>query len=111
MGTTVTVEQLFKPLPVRSKDFHKNIKKHYAKLLRILQGYAVIGAGVKLSCTNTVGSNVQRVLNTQLKGDMKDKISNVFGTKFSRTLIPVKIVLGEHETDTETETEVVEGFV
>lgn len=96
VGTTVTVEKLFQPLPVRLKDFHKNIKKHYTKLLRILQGYALIGTKVKLMCVNAVGKGpTQRALATQLNGELIDKISNVFGTKFSKTLIPVHISFGE----------------
>lgn len=37
VGTTVTVCDLFKPLPVRYGDFKRTIKRHYTRLLRIIQ--------------------------------------------------------------------------
>lgn len=36
VGTTVTVEKLFSTLPVRSKDFSRNIRREYAKLVSLL---------------------------------------------------------------------------
>ncbi|TMW55718.1 hypothetical protein Poli38472_010600 [Pythium oligandrum] len=91
VGTTVLVEELFKPLPVRAKDFHRNIKKHYAKLLRVLQGYAVSCVNVKLSVSNTTGKHASRqiVLSTQAHQSMGENIASVFGTKFFRTLTGV----------------------
>lgn len=99
MGTTILIEELFKPLPVRCKDFHRNIKKHYSKLLHVLQGYAVSCVNVKLSVTNTVStsnsSKQQVVLSTQAHPSMGDHIASVFGTKFMRTLVPFNVNLNE----------------
>lgn len=36
IGTTVTVKNLFSNLPVRSKEFHRNIRKEYGKLISLL---------------------------------------------------------------------------
>lgn len=36
IGTTVTVKKLFSNLPVRSKEFHRNIRKEYGKLISLL---------------------------------------------------------------------------
>lgn len=36
IGTTVTVKKLFSNLPVRSKEFHRNIRKEYGKLVTLL---------------------------------------------------------------------------
>ncbi|KAF4045456.1 MutL C terminal dimerization domain [Phytophthora infestans] len=90
-GTTVAVEELFKPLAVRYKDFKRNIKKHYAKLLKVLQAYAVSCANVKICVFNITGKNSSRhvVLATQAHQTMGENIANVFGTKFFRTLIRV----------------------
>ncbi|OQS04853.1 mismatch repair endonuclease PMS2, partial [Thraustotheca clavata] len=92
VGTTVIVENLFKPLPVRHKDFVKNIKRHYGKLLKILQAYAIITANVQLSCINFAGKNNvrQAVLSTQKNSSMNDNIANIYGTKFLKTLLPVQ---------------------
>lgn len=36
IGTTVTVKKLFSNLPVRSKEFRRNIRKEYGKLITLL---------------------------------------------------------------------------
>ncbi|KAL3660402.1 hypothetical protein V7S43_014555 [Phytophthora oleae] len=95
VGTTVSVEELFKPLAVRYKAFHRNIKKHYAKLLKVLQAYAVSCANVKICVFNVTGKNSSRhvVLATQAHQTMGENIANVFGTKFFRTLLRVDFEL------------------
>ncbi|RHY34056.1 hypothetical protein DYB32_001181 [Aphanomyces invadans] len=71
IGTTIFVDDLFRPLPVRYKDFSKNIKKHYGKTLRILQ----------------------QVLSTEVNPTIANNIANVFGSKFLKTLLAVDISL------------------
>ncbi|KAG6595963.1 putative mismatch repair endonuclease pms1 [Phytophthora cinnamomi] len=95
VGTTVSVEELFKPLAVRHKDFQRNIKKHYAKLLKVLQAYAVSCANVKICVFNITGKNANRhvVLATQAHQTMGENIANVFGTKFFRTMLRVDFEL------------------
>ncbi|KAJ0397999.1 hypothetical protein P43SY_004060 [Pythium insidiosum] len=97
VGTTVVVEQLFQPLPVRLKDFHRNIKKHYAKLLKVLQAYAVSCVNVKLTVSNTTSSSAARqvVLATQGHASVGDNIASVFGIKFFRTMQAVDFNLNE----------------
>ncbi|KAF1323910.1 Mismatch repair endonuclease, partial [Globisporangium splendens] len=97
VGTTVVIEELFKPLAVRHKDFHRNIKKHYAKLLKILQAYAVSSTNVKISVVNVTGKHATRqvVIATQAHQSLGDNIASVFGTKFARTLLSVDIDLNE----------------
>lgn len=36
VGTTVSVKKLFSNLPVRSKEFGRNIRKEYGKLISLL---------------------------------------------------------------------------
>ena len=36
VGTSVTVEKLFSTLPVRSKEFSRNIRKEYGKVISLL---------------------------------------------------------------------------
>jgi DNA mismatch repair protein PMS2 len=80
---------------VRYKDFQRNIKKHYAKLLKVLQAYAVSCANVKICVFNITGKNASRhvVLATQAHQTMGENIANVFGTKFFRTLLRVEFEL------------------
>ncbi|EQC27813.1 hypothetical protein SDRG_14397 [Saprolegnia diclina VS20] len=92
VGTTVIVEDLFKPLAVRHKDFVKNIKRHYGKLLKTLQGYAIITANVQLSVINFAGKNNARqaILSTQKNAGMGENLANIYGTKFFKSLLPVQ---------------------
>ncbi|CAH0477009.1 unnamed protein product [Peronospora belbahrii] len=98
VGTTIVVKELFKPLAVRAKDFERNIKKHYAKFLKVLQAYAVICVNVKMCVFNTIGKNATRhvVLATQAHQTMGENIANVFGTKFFRTLLSVDMELRDY---------------
>lgn len=43
IGTTVTIKKLFSNLPVRSKEFHRNIRKEYGKLISLLNVSASMG--------------------------------------------------------------------
>jgi hypothetical protein len=51
-GTTVTIANLFKPLPVRHKTFLRHLKREYAKMLAVVQAYAIIATGVRVTCAN-----------------------------------------------------------
>ena len=118
LGTTVTVKELFARLPVRRKEFQRSAKKQYQKLVRVLQGYAIIATGVRLIVTNADtggtgtgagtdaatassaggkgtgkkagGGGTLTVIGTQGSARMEDNISSVFGSKFLQTLIAVE---------------------
>ena len=81
-GTTVNIQNLFSTLPVRHREFQRNIKREYAKMMQVLQAYCVISTGVRISCY-TVDEKGKKclVLGTHGKSDIKDNISNVFGLK------------------------------
>lgn len=55
-GTTVTLMKLFASLPVRRKEFERNIKREYSKALSLLTAYALgpcsAGRGVRLTVSN-----------------------------------------------------------
>ena len=81
-GTTVTLQNLFSTLPVRHKEFLRNIKREYTKMMQVLQGYCVISTGVRISC-HTIGEKGKKslALATNSNRDMRENISNVFGPK------------------------------
>ena len=54
-GTTVHLQQLFSTLPVRHKEFQRNIKKEFARMVTVLNAYCIISTRVRISCTNQVG--------------------------------------------------------
>uniref|UniRef100_A0A669QM98 Mismatch repair endonuclease PMS2 n=1 Tax=Phasianus colchicus TaxID=9054 RepID=A0A669QM98_PHACC len=88
-GTTVSIQQLFHTLPVRHKEFQRNIKKEYAKMVQILQAYCIISKGVRIICTNQVGQGKKSpVVSTTGGLHLKENIGAVFGKKQLQSLIP-----------------------
>lgn len=55
-GTTITLKNLFKPLPVRRKEFERNAKREYGKALTLLNAYALgpcaAAPGIRLTVSN-----------------------------------------------------------
>ncbi|TMW98551.1 hypothetical protein EJD97_003895 [Solanum chilense] len=104
VGTTVTIKKLFSTLPVRSKEFHRNIRKEYGKLITLLNAYALISKGVRLVCTNSALKNAKSVvLKTQGSGSLKDNIITVFGMSTFTCLEPLEVCMSDDCT--------VEGFI
>ncbi|CAK9310096.1 unnamed protein product [Citrullus colocynthis] len=96
VGTTVMVKKLFSNLPVRSKEFSRNIRKEYGKLISLLNAYAVIARGVRFVCTNSAGKNAKSVVfKTQGSGSIKDNIITVFGMNTFNCLESVSILLSD----------------
>nr|XP_009405473.2 PREDICTED: DNA mismatch repair protein PMS1 isoform X1 [Musa acuminata subsp. malaccensis]XP_018682495.1 PREDICTED: DNA mismatch repair protein PMS1 isoform X1 [Musa acuminata subsp. malaccensis] len=96
VGTTVTVEKLFSTLPVRSKEFSRNIRREYGKLVSLLNAYALIAKGVRLLCTNTTGKNSKSmVLKTQGSSSLKDNIITIFGLSTLQCLEPLNLCVSE----------------
>ncbi|NWU63252.1 PMS2 endonuclease, partial [Pterocles burchelli] len=88
-GTTVSIQQLFYTLPVRHKEFQRNIKKEYAKMVQVLQAYCIVSKGVRINCTNQVGQGKKSpVVSTTGSPSLKENIGAVFGQKQLQTLIP-----------------------
>ncbi|XP_054991305.1 mismatch repair endonuclease PMS2 [Sorex araneus] len=88
-GTTASVQQLFYTLPVRHKEFQRNIKKEYARMVQVLQAYCIISTGIRVSCTNQVGQGKrQPVVCTSGSSSIKENIGSVFGQKQLQSLIP-----------------------
>ncbi|NXL58891.1 PMS2 endonuclease, partial [Chordeiles acutipennis] len=88
-GTTVNIQQLFYTLPVRHKEFHRNIKKEYAKMVQVLQAYCIVSKGVRINCTNQVGQGKKSpVVSTTGSPSLKENIGAVFGQKQLQSLIP-----------------------
>ncbi|KAG6866554.1 hypothetical protein C0991_002039 [Blastosporella zonata] len=81
-GTTVVVNNLFKPLPVRRKEFERNAKREFGKALALLNAYALIGAGVRLTVSNTVDKGSKTVqLRTSGALASRDAVSELWGPK------------------------------
>ncbi|CAN0889007.1 DNA mismatch repair protein PMS1 [Linum grandiflorum] len=96
VGTTVTVKKLFSNLPVRSKEFKRNIRKEFGKLISLLNAYALIAKGVRFICSNTTAKNVKSVvLKTQGSDSLKDNVITVLGVNIFSCLQPVSIPISD----------------
>ncbi|KAF1374095.1 hypothetical protein PFLUV_G00245690 [Perca fluviatilis] len=92
-GTTVSLQQLFYTLPVRHKEFQRNIKKEYAKMIHVLQSYCIISTGVRITCSNQNGQGKRStVLSTSGSQNMRDNIGAIFGPKQLQSLLPFQQV-------------------
>jgi DNA mismatch repair protein PMS2 len=49
------LSNIFYSLPVRQKEFKRNIKKEYGNALTILQAYSIISTNVRISVSNQTG--------------------------------------------------------
>lgn len=88
IGTTVSLSNLFSTLPVRKREFQKNIKKEFIKLCQILQGYCLVAKGVRIICTNQnqKGSKMT-VMATEGSQSILDNISSIFGARQVQDLL------------------------
>ncbi|XP_055602995.1 mismatch repair endonuclease PMS2 [Uranotaenia lowii] len=96
-GTTVSLTNLFSTLPVRRKEFQKNIKREFIKMCQILQAYCLVSVGVRVICTNhSKKSGKTIIMSTQGTGTVIDNISTVFGSKQTLELVPLKPAIGRN---------------
>ncbi|KAJ2944257.1 hypothetical protein O0L34_g18240 [Tuta absoluta] len=91
VGTTVSLTNLFYSLPVRQKEFHKNVKREFNKMTQLLYAYCLISTGVRITCNNQTSSNSKSlVVATQGSTSYKDNIACVFGLKQLQTILEIK---------------------
>lgn len=91
VGTTVTLSNLFATLPVRRRDFTRNIKKEFTKMCQILQAYCLVTKGVRIICSNQSAKGVKSVVvQTHGAQDELANISAVFGARQVADLVPLK---------------------
>ena len=90
VGTTVTINNIFSTMPVRQKEFQRNIKKEYAKMMSILSAYGLVSRGVKIKVTNVKNNNRQEpALQTQGSQNIRENLVNIFGAKIMQMLKPI----------------------
>lgn len=89
VGTTVAVQGIFKRLPVRYKEFQRNIKREFAHLVTVIQAYGLISTGVRIVCTNQTGNGARSiVMATQGAQHLKDNVVAIWGRKCADALEP-----------------------
>lgn len=96
VGTTVSARELFAPLPVRRKEFLRNVKREYGKALLVVQAYALMSKHVRILCTHQSGKYGRaNVLHTRGGEDasVRENIVTVFGSKMVACMREVDVVL------------------
>ena len=116
VGTTVRVANLFSPLPVRRNELLRTVKSQYNKAISTMYAYAVIHPNVRFTCQTTNGkSNGKRhtALSTQggVKTSSRSAISSVFGVKFLKNLVPLKVQVGEQNDTNDNNSSTISGWV
>ncbi|CAJ0944475.1 unnamed protein product, partial [Mesorhabditis belari] len=93
IGTTVRIDNLFYSLPVRRKEFEKNQKKEFIRLLNIVQEYALLYMNVKFLLSNTINGKRTVLIATPggSTSDLKNVVTSLFGGSSDRTqMVAVK---------------------
>ncbi|XP_004534945.1 mismatch repair endonuclease PMS2 isoform X1 [Ceratitis capitata] len=102
VGTTVTLTNLFATLPVRRRDFTRNIRKEFNKMCQILQAYCLVTRGVRIICTNQNAKGAKMVvMQTNGSQDILANIGAVFGNRQQAELIPIKPICTDEQVVTE----------
>lgn len=91
VGTTVVLANLFSTLPVRKREFSKNIKREFSKMCTILQSYCMVAANVRIICTNVNPKGVKSIIMaTNGSAKVLDNIQAIFGSKQVAELLQMK---------------------
>lgn len=93
VGTAVTLSNLFSSLPVRHKEFHRNLKKDFGKMIQVVTGYCLVATQVKLSCINQTKSSNNVLLSTHGSNTVLENISCIYGSKQANSLLVLKKVI------------------
>lgn len=90
VGTSVKVEGLFSGLPVRRRELISNSKRETAKLLTLINAYALSQPAVRFRVVNHPAHGpIDTMLNTNGRGQLKEVIGAIFGVKQLQQLCPV----------------------
>ncbi|XP_043258541.1 mismatch repair endonuclease PMS2 [Colletes gigas] len=92
-GTTIHIKDIFKCLPVRAKEFYKNIKKEYTRAIQVLYCYCLVSTDTKITCSNSVsGKPPNLVVNTTSSSNILNNINTIFGKKSSNGLVILELL-------------------
>ncbi|XP_072753425.1 mismatch repair endonuclease PMS2 [Anoplolepis gracilipes] len=91
-GTTVHVKNIFKNLPVRAKEFQKNLKKEYTRTIQVLYSYCLVSTNIKIACYNLIASKSPHlIVATRSTDSILDNINSVFGKKSLDGIIKLEL--------------------
>ncbi|XP_018397307.1 PREDICTED: mismatch repair endonuclease PMS2 [Cyphomyrmex costatus] len=91
-GTTVHVRNIFKNLPVRAKEFQKNLKKEYARAIQVLYNYCLVSTNVKITCSNLIaGKSPNLIVATRSTDNVLNNVNSVFGKKSLNGIVKLEL--------------------
>jgi DNA mismatch repair protein PMS2 len=95
-GTTVTLSNIFKPLAVRRKELERNIKREFAKVLNLLNAYALGPCtkqpGVRLTVSNQPDGGKKTVqIRTDGTPSMSATVSALWGPKAMVNIVDLNL--------------------
>lgn len=86
---------------MRYKEFQRNIKKEYNKLLNVIQSYCLISDSIKLSCYHVNGTKSTNLMNTNSRNTLKDNIIEIFGIQAFNSMVKFEQINPTDETKDE----------
>lgn len=100
VGTTVTVSKLYHSLPVRRVDMKKRLKSQRSRLIKILQGYAILTVGTRFNVIDVNEGNkgvkkIETKLATSASKSLRQTVSSVLGVKFLSGLCEINIDISQ----------------
>ncbi|KAJ6632243.1 hypothetical protein B0H10DRAFT_1976681 [Mycena sp. CBHHK59/15] len=95
-GTTITLTNLFTPLPVRRKEFERNAKREFGKALALLNAYALgpcsSNSGVRLTVSNQIEKGQKSVqIRTQGTPSLRASVLALWGPKALDNIIDLDL--------------------
>ncbi|KAG6898188.1 hypothetical protein C0993_007040 [Termitomyces sp. T159_Od127] len=91
-GTTVSVTNLFKPLPVRRKEFERNVKREFGKALGLLNAYALVETGVRFAVNNAADKGQKTVqLRTAGTSSSRAVVTELWGPKALENIVDLDL--------------------
>lgn len=112
VGTTVRVEKLFHTLAVRRKQFLRNKSKEFAKVIKVMQAYALAQETTQcrfLLTNQPQGKNGSRQIVLQCRSEdrnFRDRVASVFSAKTAEAVFEINFNLkASNEEDLEEEEE------
>lgn len=98
-GTTVHVRNIFKNLPVRAKEFQKNLKKEYVRTIQVLYGYCLVSTNMKITCFNLISGKLPNlIVATKSTDNILDNVNSVFGKKALDSIVKLELQAPDETT-------------
>ncbi|KAI9479917.1 ATP-binding mismatch repair protein [Coemansia sp. RSA 989] len=90
-GTTVRLCEMFAKWPVRQQEMKRNIKREFQRLVSLIEQYAVVSDGVRISLSNQTKSGTFVPIRTMPHSDRVTRLLQVFGTQMRPHLAYFKL--------------------